>query len=918
MKRHDTLLLSLIPIMAALSACSPKTPEQHISNAEKYIQSSNSKAAIIELKSALVDYPKLSEARLMLGNLYFQNGDLPSAEKELNRALDEGADINKVMPILVQVLYHSEQFDALINAANNNTPTEETAKSTVLLFKFIAALRSQNEPGNSIASKPKDGLTANDNTLAEAYLAFAENRLPAAKVFLEELQSAKYRPEMVLFLLGTIDSKEGNLDAAVEHISQVKQLVPAYNSVDFQLIELMIRAKQYEQAEKKTDELLKTNKNNPVLNLYKANINYQKENYKIALASAEKSIQNGLDSLMARMIAGVSAYRLENLEVAYRHLINLNQRDGFKDPKIQRFLAHVQLSLGNNTEALETLKSIDDLTKEDSELIAATGMKLASVGDIKNANQLMEMAKKLDADNITYKMREAMMNANTNENIVIENLQDVIETDPTFSQGWMRLAMAHLRNNDKESALKIAKDWAEKKPEDGKTLEGVIYFNTNEPEKAIAALQSALEINPIHIGANHYLLQAYAQNKQYDQLWNLAQKIITFSPNDMPALMALVGASKELSNQQELESLLKRLSADNDNAIEPLVALAVDARSSGHPEEAINILSKLEKLNTLGFVTLGDTYIQTGQVDNAISTYQHWQQAYPSVTARLREIGVYELQKNDQLALEKTLDALKVYPSNLKLKLLKLNFLTKLQRIDQAKLALKDIQQYQTAEKSDALNYYEGHLALREKDYAKAELLLSKYHKQSPSYSSATLLAKAMIGNRNIDGAKQILENQLAQSADDAPTTFKTVVADFYSFNKMYAKAAELYQSILQTNGENFALLNNIAYNRLQAGQIDEAKTAAKKALNLAPNTPEIIDTMGWVEFKSGNLDEAYRLISSALKLKPDSVDVNLHLAEVLIELNQDKNAREILNKLPLLTAAQQQTKQRLLDKTSK
>ena len=72
-----------------------------------------------------------------------------------------------------------------------------------------------------------------------------------------------------------------------------------------------------------------------------------------------------------------------------------------------------------------------------------------------------------------------------------------------------------------------------------------------------------------------------------------------------------------------------------------------------------------------------------------------------------------------------------------------------------------------------------------------------------------------------------------------------------------------------------------------------EARTLIEKALQLAPDDPYIIDSLGWVEFRSGELQEALKNLRHAFDSKHDA-EIAAHLGEVLWSLNQQSAARAI------------------------
>jgi len=95
---------------------------------------------------------------------------------------------------------------------------------------------------------------------------------------------------------------------------------------------------------------------------------------------------------------------------------------------------------------------------------------------------------------------------------------------------------------------------------------------------------------------------------------------------------------------------------------------------------------------------------------------------------------------------------------------------------------------------------------------------------------------------------------------------------------------------------------------------LDKALLLAKKALALVPESPQIMDTLGWIEYELGNLTEAYQYLSDALRIAPNANCIMLHLAQVNISLGQQQ-ARELLKKLIQPSKGQMDQRQALLKK---
>jgi Flp pilus assembly protein TadD len=92
---------------------------------------------------------------------------------------------------------------------------------------------------------------------------------------------------------------------------------------------------------------------------------------------------------------------------------------------------------------------------------------------------------------------------------------------------------------------------------------------------------------------------------------------------------------------------------------------------------------------------------------------------------------------------------------------------------------------------------------------------------------------------------------------------------------------------------------NQHAYNALGYSlaernvRLPEAFTLIEKALELAPQDPYIMDSMGWVQFRLGRLQEAEALLRRAYDLRSDP-EIGTHLGEVLWVKGQQEDAKKL------------------------
>lgn len=900
MQRPVKYAMAMLVASSLLSGCGQKTAEEFMASAQEQIQANNDDAAIIELKNAIAAAPTDPQPRMLLSGLYTKQGQLLAAEKELNRALENGASPDRVFPQLAYVLYHSEQFDATISLGKRLENVQSETIAEVSFYQYLASTQVTKELKAKNEAELRISMSDSDKILAVAYQQLFDAQHEKAEKTLEGYSYGGKRSASLNFLRGALAFQNGEYAAAAEQFESVKEIIPHPNSINFRIVESHLRANQYDEANVWLSELFNINKDHPLTNYYKAQFAYRNENFEDASRYVEVAIQNNVDTTGARVIAAISAYRLASYEQSLRHLRNLKEIKRFVNDDLQRLLAQVQLNLGNAEEAQESLKSIGNAKMQDAGLFAEVGVLLAASGDLSNANSLFEEAQALDAENMTLKMRRAMLNIGADEKRVIQELTAVVEQEPENNWGWMQLATALIRNDQAEQAIELARKWQTRDELNGKILEAFVLTEIGKPDDSIELLNTLAEKYPEEIGVGVNLLSALERSGKYELLYQQAQKILTRFPANNRALIALVGASEKLDRHEQTSSYLKALSKDNDNAVEPLVALAIDARNHNKPDEAISLLIPYKaKLDDLGKMTLGDAIYQTGDISAAMSFYQEWVDEAPgTAVANLRLIGMHEILGDNEKALLLTENAIKQIPGSNVLKLLQINYLTKSGKIDRAKSLLSNIKKLNlNFAESVTLSLYEGQLSMVDLNYAKAIEQLSVYHERSPSFLSAILLAKAMVGIEQPLRAKSLLEEHVANLENVLPRMHH-VLAEFYLQNRFYTEAAGYYASIVELNPNDVAALNNLAYVRESAGELEKAKEAASRAYELEPNNPFVMDTLGWIEFKLGNTDGAFALIYKASEMVPASNDIGLHLAELYLTMGQKDRARSVLTRI--------------------
>jgi tetratricopeptide (TPR) repeat protein len=108
--------------------------------------------------------------------------------------------------------------------------------------------------------------------------------------------------------------------------------------------------------------------------------------------------------------------------------------------------------------------------------------------------------------------------------------------------------------------------------------------------------------------------------------------------------------------------------------------------------------------------------------------------------------------------------------------------------------------------------------------------------------------------------------------------------------------AVAAYRRAVERAPENAILLNNLAYLlSTEPAARDEAVRLAERAQGLAPQSPVVADTLGWLLFLQGDLPRAEALLAAAAKAAPAIPEVRYHLGLVYAKQGKVPEARREL-----------------------
>lgn len=118
-------------------------------------------------------------------------------------------------------------------------------------------------------------------------------------------------------------------------------------------------------------------------------------------------------------------------------------------------------------------------------------------------------------------------------------------------------------------------------------------------------------------------------------------------------------------------------------------------------------------------------------------------------------------------------------------------------------------------------------------------------------------------------------------------------LGDAYAGMERWDEVFESYEKSLEMDSGNPVVLNNYAYFlSLREKQLEKARQMAQKALELDPENPSYLDTMGWIYFKQEDFEKARKYIKASLDSGRESAEVMEHMGDVMDKLNKPDEAK--------------------------
>jgi putative PEP-CTERM system TPR-repeat lipoprotein len=874
------------------------TPQAHIERAQREMSQGNWRDAAFDLRAVLHKDPRNAEAWLLLARLSVDAADLNGAQSALEHAVAAGAKGPAVDMLKARIWVETGQARALLDALAHGQIVLPEPERTLM---YARALLATGQAGAATALL--EPLVASQPALTDARDLLAESLLQAGRLSeaLAQLHTAIQRAPKAAeprLIEGRVLAWQGQFAAAETRLEKALARMPPAEPVAHRLTALVALTEtrlalgDVAAAAKSQAALAKLAPTAPMTQMLDARLKLVHAQIQPAIDELERVVNDVPSFVEARMLLGAALLQHGDMQQAQLQLQRVVQQTP-DNVQARKLLAQVQLKLGLPNQALSVLTPAVETQSGDPQLLALYGSAANRAGDPAALVEALEHRVK----------------AHPNDRTAVENL-----------------AAVYLGSGQAPRALALLQKLADTGDLRRDQLLIAALAAVRGPNDALQALDALLAQHPQDPGVANLAAAFAVSQHQFGRARLLLRKALSEAPNDLSTTIALARVDQAAGDPAAAQHRLDALLAAHPEALAVRLALAESLADSRAFAKARTVLEGAKDaakqpavqfaLARLAFVQ-GDATAAKAAIDRAVA-------ARPNDAAVTEDAGIVLMQANQpDAALAKFAQATTLAPGNPGYWLnsaraqLALNqpaaARASLAKADQLQpnwlpvvsaLALIDLRQGQGAA---ALARAEALVAKDPSDPGAIELkgdvegaigqraaAAAAYAAATRLRPSATLAVKSFQAEVALHAAHptQPLEAWLAREPND--WRVHDILGNYLLATHRPAQAVPHFKAAVAENPGDVVALNNLAWAMSEAHD-PGAQALALRAYALAPQSPAVNDTLGWILARGGDNAKALDYLARAATLSPKDPDVEYHYAYVLAKVGQGAKARQIL-----------------------
>jgi len=894
-------VVATVFLSGLLLACGESTTSsEYVDNAKAYIDSGELAAATIELKNALNDDANNAEARWLLGKLYFDLDDMPSADKELRHARQLGVAVDQVLPLLAQAFLRQAKLDELLALSVEGLAGESLA--TVLSAQGLARLtQAEAEVASELIERAvSEAPQSSFAQMAKARLLQVGGDADLVRAQLDIIFAINPDYSPALSLLGDFESQQNKLVEAEQAYTRAIDTSTS-GAVEFgdrlKRALVLIALQKYDAAQADATYLLTRSPKHPSANYVQGLIHFQQRKVVEALVAMDLA-------LPAKQRYPQVLYYLAAL-----HLLDGNREQATAyanefyviapgNVAGRKLLATIRLDEQEYAQVEELLRPVLAMGQNDAGAMNLLANALLRQGKTDEAIDLLSEVAELKPDSPMAKMRLGAGMLAGGEQAGVEHIESALRLNPDYQQGEILLVLNYLRQNELDKALQAAGDYRDRQPDVATpyNLLGRVHMAAKRENKAQEAFQKAREVTPGDPFACQSLALFAMQNKQNVIAEGYYQEILEHHQDYLPALLKLAALKQLEGDEEAVIGYLERAMEANPAAYQPRLVLARLYLSKGRPEKVAVFLSGFdgggenpEVLHVVGLAQLAEEDFHSAQ-----ATFEKLVQLKPDAAAGHYLLArTYEGTGRHELVEESLRKAIELAPNYIepRVALARLALKKKNNIVFEKQLAKLEI----LAPENPVIWQLQIARAKLKGDDQAVLVIYEKAFQQQPGTATMLGLAEQKLVRGDTQEAVALYKTWVDDNPQDVSA--RLALANVYIKESDTELAIAQYQSVLSNDANNLVALNNLAW-FLRDTDSAQAVEYASQAVEVDGEASAIQDTLAMALLADGQLSEAKNAIAKALGKTPDNASMRYHRVQINLASGQKSSAVSELKRL--------------------
>lgn len=902
---HFAVLAATVGL--ALTACSPSKPLATIESANARLAAGETRAAVVELQSVLQASPSSSQARMLLGKALLSLGDPVGAEVELKKSRELKQPDADVVPLLAKAMLDQQRPKQAIDQLGTLDLKDAAAQQELnaTLASAWARLGKRDKARSmvdAVLAKSPDHITA---LLASARLRATDGQFDAALAEAGKATTLDARNAEAWLTLGQIQLLgKRDFDNAAVSYRKVLTLRPGAAAAYSSLVAIALLKNDEPGAVKVYGDMAKALPKHPQTQVIEIQLALKRKDYVRAKDVVLELLKVAPDNADLLNLAGITELELGRVSRAIGHF----QRAIYLAPDLaapKSGLARAYLLSGQPKRTLALLEPLLAKNPNDiSNLTLAADAELQA-GNSERAEALFQRA--LKARPGDPEIRTALALTKMAQGHADAGLTELrtIATGEQSTVGDMALISTMMRQRNAPAALEAIAGLAKKMPASAQpdTLRGQVLMGSADLPGARLSFEAALKKTPGHMPAIQGLAAIDLREGKAEAAEGRFAAALAADPKSTAAMMALVELkSRRASAADEVSKLLADAIAASPNDPAPRLKqlhLLLQRRDRKGALSAAQAATSALPDNIELLYVLGKVQLLAGDANQAVSTFAKLAARDPQSAQPVMYQAEAYVQLKDNSAAERAYKrALELAPSSIEAQRGLIAVSVRANNPARALQAARDIQRQNP--KIGLGFMLEGDIHGKFNDWIAAAKAYRAGLDKGNFVGLSERLYVATLKNKGEAVATAFAADWIKQHPEDAGLPFYLGTQASDAGN--YERAEGYLMSAVKANSKLAAPLNNLAWVKAKLVRPD-AVALAQQALALAPDRPEVLDTLVFALRQAKQDGQAIELLKTTLLKLPEAHALRYQLAQIYADTGDKANAKrelEVIAKSPV------------------